>query len=272
MIISFHPCIAADVHIILGDKLPDQKEQYILTKADAVILPQGCKKELFYMCAKSGVPIFPEYKYRFEYPGKIGQLNLFKKFKLPHPCSVPLSSLEELLKRSNFFLQKLPFFLKENMKHEGEGVYFIKYLYEVKKIGKKISDKVLVQEFIRCEGNVLRVVIIGDELISYWKRPSKKGQLITTISNNAEIDYRWNPYLQEKGKALVKKLVSQTSINLAAVDIVFREDEPLLLEINYYFGRKGLGGSERYYQLLFSAVKKWLIQKGLFSKSVKLIC
>ena len=272
MIISFHPCIAADVHIILGDRLPNQKEQYILTKADAIILPQGCKKELFCICAKLGVPIFPEYKYRFKYPGKIGQINMFKRLNLPHPCSISLSSLEKLFKRSEFFLQKLPFFLKENMKHEGEGVYFIRHLYEVEKIKEKISDEILVQEFIKCEGNVLRVVIIGDELISYWKRPSKKGQLITTISSNAEIDYSWNPYLQEKGKALVKKLVLQTDINLAAVDIVFREDEPLLLEINYYFGRKGLGGSERYYQLLFSAVKKWLIQKGLPCKSVKLIC
>ncbi len=272
MIISFHPCIAADAHIILGDRLPDEKEQLLLTKADAVILPQGCTKELFEVCANLKVPIFPEYRYRFEYPGKIGQVNLFKRFSLPHPCSIPLNSVEEVFEKREFFLKKLPFFLKENMKHEGYGVYFVRDLKDIENIKNKISDEVLVQEFIKCEGNVLRVVIIGDELISYWKRPLKKGQLITTISSNAKIDHNWNPYLQEKGKNLVKELISKTGINLAAVDIVFKKEEPLFLEINYYFGRKGIGGSERYYKLLLSAVKKWLFQKGLFTKSLKLIC
>jgi len=272
MIISFHPCITADVHIILGDRLPNQKERTLLSEADAIILPQGCTEELFYTCVKTGVPIFPEYKYRFKYPGKIGQTKLFKELNLPHPCSISVDNLKELLEKKEFFSRKLPFFLKENMKHEGEGVYFIKDLNEIKKIENKVSDKLLVQEFISCKGNVLRVVIIGDKMISYWTRPLKENQLVTTLSNNARVDHEWSPDLQEKGDALVKELILRTGINLAAVDIVFEEDKPFLLEINYYFGRKGLGGSERYYKLLFSAVKEWTVQKGLSSKSLKLIC
>jgi ribosomal protein S6--L-glutamate ligase len=39
------------------------------------------------------------------------------------------------------------------------------------------------------------------------------------------------------------------------------EDEdptPLLLEINYFFGRKGLGGSEAYYKILQEEIQAWL--------------
>jgi ribosomal protein S6--L-glutamate ligase len=32
----------------------------------------------------------------------------------------------------------------------------------------------------------------------------------------------------------------------------------MLLEINYYFGRKGLGGSEAYYKILRKEIQAWL--------------
>jgi ribosomal protein S6--L-glutamate ligase len=55
-----------------------------------------------------------------------------------------------------------------------------------------------------------------------------------------------------------------TGINLAGIDIIFHKDDlegkkPLLLEVNYFFGRKGLGGNEVYYQLLNETVREWLL-------------
>jgi ribosomal protein S6--L-glutamate ligase len=56
-------------------------------------------------------------------------------------------------------------------------------------------------------------------------------------------------------------------MNLAAVDIVFPmshpDPKPHVLEINYSFGRRGLGGSEVFYGLLFEAVQEWLLENGL---------
>ena len=50
--------------------------------------------------------------------------------------------------------------------------------------------------------------------------------------------------------------------DLAGVDVVFSAQEndapPLLLEINYFFGRKGLGGSEAYYKILQAEIQTWL--------------
>jgi len=271
MIVSFHPCIQADIQIILGERLPSAEEEFILKKADAIILPQGCSKKLYEICKRSGAILFPEYRYRFEYEGKIGQIRLFKEFGLPHPCSIPIEGIEEISKKWDYLFSKTPFLLKKDMSHEGEGIYVIRRKEDLEKI-KEVErrEKILLQELIRCGGNVLRAVVIGDEIMTYWKRPAKEGQIITTISKNAIIDHSWMPELQEKGKRLVEELISKTGINLAALDMVFREENPLLLEINYFFGRRGLGRSDNYYLLLFQAIKKWLKKNEISHSSLKL--
>lgn len=272
MIISFHPCIEADVHIILGDRFLNKGEIQLIKKADAIILPQACSEELFNICSDSKAYIFPEYRFRFKYSGKIGQIKLFKELHLPYPNSMCWNDLKDLEKNFHKLPHKLPFILKEDMKHEGSGVYVIESIKDLKEIAKRLKGSFITQELINCEGNVLRVVVIGERLFSYWKRPSFPNQIITTINKNARIDHDWMPYLQEKGKSLVKQLISKTGINLAAVDIVFKDcNQPLLLEINYYFGRKGLGGSENYYYLLFSAIQEWLKNRGLSPDLIKLV-
>lgn len=273
MIISFHPCIKTDVQIILGDRLPDEYELQLIKDADAIILPQGCSEKLFYTCSKSKAILFPEYGFRFRYPGKIGHIRLFHKLKLPYPCSMFWNGLEDLTKHWHKISHKLPFILKEDKKHEGDGVYIIRDIEDIYHLMKKLnkSEGLLTQELIEDGGNVLRVVIIGNNLFSYWKRPANPAQLITTISSDAIIDHYWMPHLQEKGEDLVKKLIHATGINLAAVDIIFKNNNPLLLEINYYFGRRGVGGTERYYQLLYEAIRDWLRAKGISSDSIKLV-
>jgi ribosomal protein S6--L-glutamate ligase len=60
----------------------------------------------------------------------------------------------------------------------------------------------------------------------------------------------------------VKAFCSRTGINLAGFDLLFssrgKSRLPLFLEINYYFGRRGLGGSERFYEILIAEIEKWI--------------
>jgi hypothetical protein len=55
--------------------------------------------------------------------------------------------------------------------------------------------------------------------------------------------------------------------DLAGFDILFssetRVNAPLFLEINYYFGRRGLGGSKTFYDLLTQEIMKWIGSLGL---------
>jgi ribosomal protein S6--L-glutamate ligase len=42
-----------------------------------------------------------------------------------------------------------------------------------------------------------------------------------------------------------------------------KDPRPLFLEINYFFGRAGLGGSERFYDMLQTEIDNWLAGLGL---------
>ena len=285
MILSFHPCFDTDFQIILGDRPVDSDDLEFIKKAEAIILPQACTQNLYEICAVSGASLFPRYEARTKYPGKVGQSLMFEDFQLPHPRTLRwqgVEDFEEAYPPSDTLPHDLPFLVKENMSHEAEGIFLI----ENKKTLKEALDNLTLREksglkgfvsqaYVPCGGNVLRAVVMGKRVITYWKRPCKPGQEITTISRGAIIDHDWQPDLQEKGKVQVLLLSERTGINLAAVDFVFplkeKDPEPLILEINYYFGRRGLGGTENYYSLLYRAVQDWLEEVGLDPESVSLI-
>ena len=285
MILSFHPCYEADVQIVLGDRDLDSKGLKLIEKARAIILPQACKERFFDVCSRSCTLIFPNYEMRFKYPGKIGQCRMFEDFGYAHPETRCWNSVKEFKSRypaPEEFPHKLPFLIKDDKSHEAEGVYLISdglllanALEQLEYRERSGPKGFVTQAGIESGGNVLRAVVFGKKIITYWKRPKTPDMFITTVSRGAIIDHDWQPALQEKGKIQAQLLEEKTGINLAAIDFVFdlsaKDPEPLFLEINYYFGRRGLGGTERYYALLYHALQKWLKESGLSPKSVRLI-
>ena len=283
MILSFHPCITADHQIILGSRRLENRDLSLIDEAEAIILPQSCSKELYEWCGQSSARLFPNYNARFRYPGKAGQTLMFKETGSLYPETILWDSVINLRESCrNSWPHKLPFLVKKSESHEGEGVFVVKdqvtFEHALKQIslsGKDILNVIISQELIHSEGNVLRVVKIGEEIISYWKRPLKNGQVITTVSSGAKIDKIWRKDLQEEGSRKVKELSESMEINLAAFDLVFsineRDPRPFFLEINYFFGRRGLGGSFNYYKSLFKAVCAWLSCEGLDPGSVALV-
>lgn len=285
MILSFHPCFEADFNIILGSRCLDTHDLDLIKRADAVILAQGCPLDVYEACLRCGVRSFPNYNVRFRYPGKTGQIVLFENFGFLYPetlCWPTVKKFKEGYSDPDVFPHQLPFLVKDDQSHEAEGVFFVErrealsealdYLERREKSG---LSGFVTQAYIPSDGNVLRVVIIGKRIISYWKRPRESGQVITTISRGAVIDHQWKLDLQEKGGAKAHVLAEKTGINLAAVDFVFplseKDPEPFFLEINYYFGRRGLGGSKKYYKLLYQAVRDWLVEEDLDPEMVKLV-
>ncbi|MBW1780081.1 MAG: hypothetical protein JRL30_05025 [Deltaproteobacteria bacterium] len=285
MILSFHPCFDTDIQIILGDRRLDSQILKSIEKADAIILPQACPQDLYRMCITATAHVFPNYDARIKYPGKIGQSRMFKDLCLPHPETWSWESVgafKNAYPDLNSLIPETPFLIKEDRRHEAEGIFIIENRKGLEEaldhlaIRERSGPKgFVVQEYVACMGNVLRAVIIGKRIITYWKRPARPGEKITTISRGAIIDSDWQPDLQKKGSAQAKALAGKAGINLAAVDFVFplpeKDPEPLFLEINYYFGRRGLGGTEKYYRLVFEAVQDWLGEIGLNPQTVKLI-
>lgn len=285
MILSFHPCFIADRQIILGDRRLNADDFNLIGKAKAIILPQSCSSELYRACKNSSTHIFPNYELRFQYRGKIGQTLLFKKLNYPFPKTMIWHSVKHFRNAYNSpesYPHRVPFFIKAEESHEAEGVYLIRdrasldlCLENLVILEESGASGFISQELIPTEGNVLRAVIMGAKTITYWKRPEKPGEIITTLGQGAKIDKDWRPDLQGKGSAMAKRFSASTGTNLAAIDFVFPIFEPdpgpLFLEINYYFGRRGLGGTLNYYRLLYNVIQEWLKEQGFDPNPVKLI-
>jgi len=285
MILSFHPCFDTDIQIILGDRRLDSHILSTIEKADAIILPQACTQDLYRMCITSAAQIFPNYDARIKYPGKIGQSRMFKDLCLPHPETWSWDSIEAFKNAYpdlNSLIPETPFLIKEDRRHEAEGIFIIENRKGLEEALDHLATRersgpkgFVVQEYVACMGNVLRAVIIGKRIFTYWKRPARPGEKITTISRGAIIDYDWQPDLQKQVMRQTAVLNQQTGINLAAVDFVFplpeKDPEPLFLFFIYYFGLRGLGGTEKYYRLVFEAVQDWLGEIGLNPQTVRLI-
>lgn len=285
MILSFHPCFTADNQVIFGSRKMNKEDVALINSADVVILPQTCSYDLHEACRQSSAMVFPDYGLRFQYPGKTGQSRFFREYEIPYPKTEIFQNLEafrSLDRAGAESINRYPHFIKTDKGHEAEGVFLVKNNQDLNKVQNTLnllekagSSGFILQELIPTEGNVLRVVIMGDTLTGYWKRPIKSGQMITSAGDNGIIDKEWRPDLLEQGRVAARVFSKKTGINLAALDYVFdiRADnpKPLILEINYYFGRRGLGGSENYYRLLYETIKKWLAEKGFEPGRVSLV-
>jgi len=172
--------------------------------------------------------------------------------------------------------------IKEDQRHEAEGVSLVEDSASLRQALNRLERQetaglwgFVSQDYVSCGGNVLRAVIMGRSVITYWKRPGREGDVITTVSKGGLIDHHWRLDLQRKAESQALALADKTRINLAAVDFLFslavEDPEPLFLEINYFFGRRGLGGTMDYYRLLHGAVLVWLSEAGFDSARVRLV-
>jgi ribosomal protein S6--L-glutamate ligase len=273
MIVSFHPLFEADTNIICAGREPNAKDLAAIKAAKAVILSQGCYQSLYEMARANCQNVFPNYDARFNYLGKIGQIRLFRQINISHPLTEiypDVASFQRLhQERHSTPALNNPFVFKLNWGGEGDTVYLVKTAENLKNIlmhtaefEKAGQTGFMLQEFIASGNRTLRVVIIGKRLISYWRIQQNPDGFQTSLKKGAVIDSGVDPELQHKAVALVKDVCQKTGINLAGFDIIFasenQDPNPMLLEINYFFGRKGIGGSEVYYKILQKEIQAWL--------------
>jgi ribosomal protein S6--L-glutamate ligase len=274
MILSFHPCFEGDKNIICAGRSPDGNDLRAIKAAEKVILPQGCKEDLYRMAHQNCRHVFPDYKSKFEYSGKTGQIKLFKKTGVPHPESKTFENIETHRKKySNTAILPegfdFPVVFKFDWGGEGETVFLIKNIMELNGILKKAASfeasgqrGFLIQEYIESKPQVLRIAVIGETFTSYWRVNESEKKFGAGLAGGGRIDRKSNPEIQKLAVASAKNFCKKTGINLAGFDFLFRKNSkkitPLFLEINYFFGRKGLGDSENFYKLLNSEIKNWI--------------
>jgi ribosomal protein S6--L-glutamate ligase len=275
MILSFHPIITAHRSIICAGREPDATDLAAIQAADAVILPQGCSRTLYAMARKHCPRVFPNLDARFDYPGKIGQTRLFEKLAVHHPRSESYPSLEAYTRRG--VSMAFPLVLKLDWGGQGDTVFYAPDRDRLETLMDRVAafersgqHGFLLQEWIPGGHRALRVAVIGTRLESYWRIQTTGGRFGTALTNGGWIDHAADPHLQQAGRTMVRAFCSRTGLQLAGFDLIFDdrvleqgEVDPLMLEINYFFGRQGLGGSEHYYHLLEEAVDAWLAGHAL---------
>ena len=272
MLLSFHRRIRGDVNLRLPHKKPLSPEVLdMAASARAVILTQHVKANQYRQLQKLGTPLFPNYTFRFGYEGKVGNIRLFRRFEAPHPKT---HIYESVLDFENRHMQKkealfdYPFVLKGDRGGGGWAVFLLKNIRDLRKYLRVLADvrlhptkRFISQEYVQHGGRDLRVVVVGDTTVVYWRCQERHGEFRNNVGRGAAINYELDPPLRNKGIACVRNFCSHTGINLAAFDVLFDrsipDPEPMLSEINFLFGRKGLGGSPAFHKVLQSAVGKW---------------
>ncbi|HEX5679890.1 MAG TPA: hypothetical protein VFX82_03590, partial [Desulfobacterales bacterium] len=87
------------------------------------------------------------------------------------------------------------------------------------------------------------------------------------VSKGAVIDACSDPALKAQAERMAGAFCRRTGIDLAGLDVIFDVEanppRPLLLEINYYFGRVGLGGADAYHRMLAAEIRTWLDRIGV---------
>jgi len=278
MILSFHPLFETDTNICCAGRLPNNTDIKAIKRADAVLLPQGCSLNLYSLVKKHCPRVFPNYDARFQFSGKNAQISLFDHTNTPYPESICFSSTRQFYKtygnppRSIPF--SFPFVFKFDWGGEGDTVFLIQNRIQLETILQKASlfertgqNGFMLQAFIPCGNRTLRVTVIGSRYISYWRTHPDPNAFGNSLSFGGRIEPDSDLHLQEKGIYLSKHFCSSAKINLAGMDFLFNSSQtppdPFMIEINYFFGRKGLGGSKKFYGILEKEVKFWIQDHGL---------
>lgn len=272
MILSYHPCIEADRNLICAGRAPDDTDAAAMAAAHAVILNQGCYESLYRMARTHCDRVFPNYDARFDYPGKIGQTHLFRQHGAPHPSTETFGRLDAY-HACDHPPRVFPVVFKFDWGGEGETVFLVqtpkaldRCLDRARAFERSGQKGFLIQEYLPHGCRSLRVVVVHRHLTAYWRVQADNTRFGTSVASGACIDTDSDPGLRETAMAMVRTLCKKTGINLAGFDLLVpqppRPPQPLFLEVNYFFGRRGLGGADRYYALLGREVQRW-IQDGL---------
>lgn len=277
MILSFHPIIEADQNIICAGRMPDETDLAAIRRAAAVILPQGCSEALYRMARAHCEHIFPNMDVRFAYPGKRGQIDLFRKLGVAHPPTDHYEDTAAFQRQPSRIAP--PLVVKLDWGGEGETVFkasdgqnLAHILERIQAFERTGQKGFLVQQFVSTRQRSLRVTVIGRRLVGYWRIQPAPERFGTSLANGATIDHAADPHLREAAAAVVRRVCHSTGLQLAGFDFIFNRHavdegriEPLALEINYFFGRTGLGGTRAYYRMLEQEVAAWLADLKLMA-------
>lgn len=123
-----------------------------------------------------------------------------------------------------------PCVVKDTEGREGQGVHLCNSEKEVITVFQKYNKKLLVQEFIKNDGD-LRIFIIGDEVIGTIKRSAKGNE----FRNNVALGGSASKYEIDKNlEKMAIKITKLLNFSITGLDMIFdsREQKWKVMEVN----------------------------------------
>lgn len=128
-----------------------------------------------------------------------------------------------------------PVVAKEIKNSMGNGVFLLKDRNELKEYIKN-NETLYIQEYLPIDRD-LRVVYIGNKVISAYWRIAEEGKFHNNIAKGASYSFQNIPI---QAVDLVDRMAKQLGINHAGFDIVEVDGNFYILEFNVLFGNEGL--------------------------------
>ncbi len=275
-IVSYHPGLAAEVNMLLVSQRPlDTGDRAALAGAAAVLLPQVCRPDLHDLVRSLGKPHFPRPALQLTLDGKVGNHLLFSRLGLPQPRTLSFEGIgqaaqawrEGVLAAAGL---RPPLVVKGAGGGEGRNVFLARSPEDLESLEGSLETRcvygppgLVAQELVESKGRDLRVILAGDYQEAYW-RLGRPGEFRNNLSQGGRVEREDWPEEMAAGLKLARLLQGRAGLDLAGVDVlVDPERGPLLLEINFYFGRRALGGLEAWRRLQLKAARGWLAGLGL---------
>ncbi|WP_051564440.1 ATP-grasp domain-containing protein [Desulfovermiculus halophilus] len=257
--VSLHHQIRLDVNLPALAPL-DERSRDLLHNAAGVLMPKYFSPIRYRQIQDLAPNHFPRLGPRYLYRGKASQIRLFRQLELPHPRTriydTPAQALHACRRNG---LPFTPCVLKGDKGGGGSAVFPVSSLADLDPCLCSLpsQEPVLLQEWVDNEGMDLRVVIIGEMTESYFRMGH--GQFYNNVAKGGRIDHHIRPDKQDLGRRMGRHLCTKAGIDVAGLDLMFPPSgPPLFIEINFLFGRKGIGGRTGYDRLFHQAVQSWM--------------
>ena len=154
-----------------------------------------------------------------------------------------------------------PFVAKLPKASQGEGVWLIESREDWRAYLTR-TDVIYAQEYLPIDKD-LRIVIVGDEVITaYWRHQSDYS-FHTNVSRGGQVSFDNIPL---EGIELALQLARALGINHAGFDIAIVGGQPYLLEFNRLFGNKGIPGGGK---TLTDTILRYLSDNHSGNKPIK---
>lgn len=258
--VSFYPRIPLDENLSIFEPLHDHNIHQLLSRSAGVLLPPYVPPWRYRDITRLARHWFPRLETRFAYQGKSKQIELFRRLGVNCPETLLFRDPSQLMERLHRegIPWSYPLVLKGDQGAGGSTVFPVYSSADIARRLKKLPrrEPVLLQKWVRHGGRDLRVVIYGCRAVSYFRLGN--GGFYNNVCRGGRIDHELYPAQQQTGVQAVLQFCRRAIIDIAGFDLMFPDEgEPVFIEINFHFGRKGLGGPSGHQKKLRQAVTEW---------------